>query len=179
MSKKKKPTITALEKKLVLTGELNIGETKLYIQRLKKKLWPIFSEYQRIRYSNKNGFVKCVTCDAVYKYKGEGKVGAMQCGHFFPQKAATNLIFEEINTGPQCASCNGPMGQGQQYFYSKKIKKVYGQEKLDELEKKYHDYRKWKKDNPKKQYKWDMKKLINKIEYYTEQLKIEKEKRKL
>lgn len=179
MSKKKKPTIITLEKKLALTGELNIGETKLYIQKLRKKLWPIFSEYQRIRYSDENGFVKCVTCEKVYKYASKGKVGAMQCGHFFPKISCPNLYFDEHNTGPQCASCNGRMYQGQQFLYSIYIKDKFGQKVLDSLLESYLKYRKWKKENPKKQYKWNMKELINKVEYYTQQLKIEKEKRKL
>ncbi len=54
----------------------------------------------RIKASDENGFVKCVTCSTVRHYKDD-----MAGGHFIERgRLATKLIERNIN--PQCYGCN-------------------------------------------------------------------------
>jgi len=86
--------------------------------QLKRKLWPIFSKYIRLRDKN-----ICFTCG---KYVGEG---LYQAGHFIPRGAGgLALYFNEDNVHGQCSFCNLTL-QGNVYEYGKRL----GEEKVREL----------------------------------------------
>lgn len=86
--------------------------------QLKRKLWPIFAQYIKLR---DKGI--CFTCGA----KVEGQ--ALHAGHFIPKGAGGLILyFNEDNVHAQCAKCNLFLS-GNQYVYGKKL----GEKKVKEL----------------------------------------------
>ncbi len=100
--------------------------TKQKRSTIKKRLWKIISEYIRRKYSDDNGYCKCVTCETVKHYK------QMQAGHFVPQAKGDGTRYIEENIHPQCYRCNINLG-GFGAQYSQYMRDMYGQEKIDEL----------------------------------------------
>lgn len=97
------------------------------IPKLKKKLFKrYYSPYIRIRASDDNGFVPCITCEAVKDYK------EMHTGHF-KHSAAMELYFDERNTNPQCYSCNVKYS-GRLDIYAQWLEEKYGYGIIQELE---------------------------------------------
>ena len=86
-------------------------------KNLIKKLDTVFSEYIRRKYADKNGIVKCYTCDKKAFWKGEG----MQNGHFISRKSRI-LRWREDNCRPQCYTCNCHF-YGRQYIFSVNLNK--------------------------------------------------------
>jgi hypothetical protein len=83
-----------------------------------KKLWKVFSEFIRLRDSDKDGNCKCITCSLVRHWK------KMDCGHGIPrQHMATK--YSEINNHAQCKRCNGFEG-GKREVYKEEVDKRYG-----------------------------------------------------
>lgn len=83
---------------------------KISRKNLIKKLDAVFSQYVRIKNSDKNGFCTCVTCKQKYPYK------QIQAGHFISRKHyATRWVIDNVH--PQCVSCN-VFKYGEQYKYS-------------------------------------------------------------
>ena len=70
------------------------------IQSRKRKLWPIFSRWIRVRDARPDGRVVCVTCGAV-KHWSEG-----DAGHFLSGRGNA-ILFEENGVHFQCKMCNG------------------------------------------------------------------------
>lgn len=70
----------------------------------KKQLWPVFSEYIRLR----DDYV-CCSCGAIgeksSQYKG-GHSRVIQAGHYFPKSAYSGIYYNEKNVHAQCAVCN-------------------------------------------------------------------------
>ena len=87
---------------------------------LVKKLDTIFSEYIRRKYADKNGNVKCYTCNTKKYWKGEG----MQNGHFI-SRSSRILRWSPENCRPQCYACNC-MRYGQNYIFAMNLNKEYG-----------------------------------------------------
>ena len=92
-----------------------------------KKLDAIFSEYIRRKHANKNGIVKCYTCNKKAYWKGEG----MQNGHFI-SRSSRILRWREDNCRPQCYACNC-MRYGQAYIFGANLNKEFGFNKAEEL----------------------------------------------
>lgn len=82
------------------------------------KLWKVFSEYIRLKYSDDAGICFCYTC---------GRPGfwrEMDCGHGIGrQHKATK--YEEINNRPQCGNCNGFEG-GKREVFKERMNKEHG-----------------------------------------------------
>lgn len=101
--------------------------------RVKKKtaydelyLWPIFSEFIRLRDSDKNGYCKCFTCGLVRHWK-QG-----DCGHGIGrQHKATK--YNEINNQFQCKRCNGFEG-GRMDQFMINVDKKYGPGTWDRIQ---------------------------------------------
>ena len=119
-----------------------------------KKLDAVFSEYIRRKYADKNGIVKCYTCNKKAYWKGEG----MQNGHFI-SRASRALRWDEDNCRPQCYACNC-MRYGQNYLFAMNLNKEFGYDKADELLNKSREI--VKHTTPE---------LLEMIDYYNEQLK--------
>ncbi len=100
---------------------------KVKRKTLVKKLDAIFSEYIRRKYADKNGFVKCYTCNKKAYWKGEG----MQNGHFISRKSRI-LRWDERNCRSQCYSCNCHF-YGRQYIFAMNLNKEYGYNIAEEL----------------------------------------------
>lgn len=65
----------------------------------KKKADTVYSRLIRLRYADKNGYVKCFTCGVKKPWK------EMQNGHYIPRNYLSTR-FEDANCRPQCFSCN-------------------------------------------------------------------------
>lgn len=157
-------------------SEKSKKKKRVSIPTLKNNLWRLFSEYIRIKDSDKNGYVKCCTCDVSMFYKDPK--GRMQAGHYEPKKYCPPLYYDEVNVNPQCSYCNS-VGEGRQYWHAEYIRLKYGEKELHRLHKKSSEYREWKKKNPNKTFAWERTWIEDKIQYYSENLKKEKHKRGL
>jgi len=75
----------------------------------KDKAWAAFSLYIRLKYADRNGMVKCVTCNKIKYYKSRGKgeerEDGMQAGHFIDGRNNT-VLFDEDLVFPQDYHCN-------------------------------------------------------------------------
>ena len=93
--------------------------------KLVKKLDVVFSQYVRLKNSDKRGYCSCVTCG-----KAHWKTGGIQAGHFISRKHYSTR-WDERNVHPQCVACN-VYRAGEQYIYSLYL----GSNLADELYKK-------------------------------------------
>ncbi len=100
---------------------------KLTRKNIVKKLDTVFSEYIRRKYADRQGYVKCYTCDKKAYWKGEG----IQNGHFI-SRASRALRWSEDNCRPQCYQCNC-MRYGQNYLFAMNLNKEFGYDKAAEL----------------------------------------------
>ncbi len=129
---------------------------KISRKSLVKKLDTIFSEYIRRKYSDKNGIVKCYTCNKKAYWKGEG----MQNGHFI-SRASRILRWDENNCRPQCYACNC-MRYGQNYIFAMNLNKEFGYDIASDLLRKSKQIVKLSND--------DLLSLINKYKNLVEEL---------
>lgn len=119
-----------------------------------KKLDKVFSEYIRRKHANKQGIVKCYTCEKKAYWRGEG----MQNGHFI-SRASRALRWDEDNCRPQCYACNC-MRYGQQYIFAQNLNSEFGYDKAAEL-----------LQQSRQTVKHTTPELLEKIEYYSQKLK--------
>lgn len=87
--KKKRPTISALE----------------------KKLDGLFSRYIRLSAADQGGTVSCVTCRKLLHWQDS------DCGHWIKRQHRA-VRWDERNVGPQCTRCNHFQGGAQDEFSS-------------------------------------------------------------
>jgi len=108
-----------------------VGKTpkKPGVAILKRKADALWSQYIRLRDADKDGMVKCISCDKVGYWK------TMQNGHFV-SRSSSSLRFDEENCNAQCVGCN-MFKQGNQYAYAIALDLKYG----DGTAKKLHDKR--------------------------------------
>lgn len=75
----------------------------------------------------------CVTCGKVAPWKGNSIGGGLiETGHFIASRR-NSILFEELNTNPQCVICNRHRS-GEQQLYRKWMIKVRGLETVERLE---------------------------------------------
>lgn len=103
MKKKKKPTLSALE----------------------RKLDTIFSEYIRRRDADQGGTVRCATCPRLLFWKDA------HAGHFI-KRQHRSVRWDERNVAPQCVADNVYRGGCQDEFAAHIIRE-HGQAVFDEL----------------------------------------------
>ena len=94
------------------------------------KLDRIFSEYIRLRDSDKKGYGKCITCGKIIYWK-DG-----DAGHAI-NRAHMSTRFDEMNVHLQCRHCNR-FREGEIVEYSMALVKKYGQARVDVLLAKKH-----------------------------------------
>lgn len=107
--RKKKPTLSALE----------------------RKLDTIFSEYIRRKEADAGGTVRCVTCPRVMFWR------EAHAGHFIKRQHRA-VRWDERNVAPQCPADNVFKGGCQDEFAAHIIRR-YGPEVFDELMSKKHE----------------------------------------
>lgn len=151
-------------------------DKKPTLAQLKKRLWGLFSQYIRLKDTNRKGIGSCCTCGKVIPWSDPK--GSSQACHCFPQKAFPHLVYEEINVALGCSYCNGPK-LGHQYNFYLYIVKKYGKSAWDELYAKVVDFEQAKTNDPKFKYVWKKEFLEEKIKEYSAKLKKEKLKRGL
>lgn len=89
----------------------------------KKKLDQAFGRYIRLRDNH-----VCYTCGL------KMEPSKSQCGHFVPRQYLS-LRFDEINCHAQCYACN-MLYNGQPSAYAARLKKDYGADIIEKLERK-------------------------------------------
>ncbi len=96
-----------------------------------KKTKTDFNKCIRLRDSNKDGMLTCITCGARVHYK------EAHAGHY-----VHTLHFVEINQHGQCARCNKYLS-GNLSKYTLYMIDKYGREKVDELHREGHQPHKY------------------------------------
>lgn len=91
----------------------------------------IFSEFIRIRDSDTNGIIRCISCGKIVAWKES------DCGHYINRKH-NSTRYDEKNCNAQCRSCNR-FDEGNIQGYRKGLIAKYGEYAVKILEmKKYN-----------------------------------------
>jgi Bacteriophage Lambda NinG protein. len=94
---------------------------------LRNRAASIVSIYIRLKYSNKDGIVQCVTCPS------RGHWQDFDSGHFLKGRSLSiSNLLDERGQHPQCQTCNR-VNDGAPKQYEAFMLKQYGQEVVDEL----------------------------------------------
>lgn len=120
---------------------------------LKAKLDKVFSEYIRKR-DTRNGVFKCISCGRILPYE------QADCGHYINRKHMATR-FDEMNCNAQCISCNR-FDEGNIQGYRRGLVSLYGEQQVNLLEAKKHNFRKYSDFEYEvliKHYKEEIKKL--------------------
>ena len=120
---------------------------------LKAKLDKVFSEYIRKR-DTRNGVFKCISCGSILPYE------QADCGHYVNRKHMSTR-FDEMNCNAQCRSCNR-FDEGNIQGYRRGLVALYGEQQVNLLEAKKHNFRKYSDFEYEvliKHYKEEIKKL--------------------
>ena len=91
----------------------------------------VFSEYIRLRDSNDNGWVRCITCGKVHFWSDGHQIN---CGHFIPRGNYATRYDEKNNHG-QCVHCNR-WKNGEWLIYEQKLIEMYGLNEVENLKQK-------------------------------------------
>lgn len=83
-----------------------------------------FSQYIRLLHADKNGEVKCYTCE----FKSYWKQAGIEAGHF-KGRSHMNTRWLASNVKPQCIKCNQFL-QGNIEMFTKNLVKEYGEDFL-------------------------------------------------
>lgn len=122
-------------------GEAVAKKTKTLPQLIEKAA-VLLQLYVRIKASDDNGYVSCVTCGVTRHYKDE-----MQGAHFISRTWISTKLLEE-NVHPCCSSCNGGFGgkpKGNMVAYTLYMVDMYGRGFVEELEVMKHKVKKYTK----------------------------------
>lgn len=106
------------------------------VKLARKKAWAVFSRYIRLKYSDFEGFCKCVTCGISKSYK------EMHAGHFIDGRNNT-VLYDERLVHPQCFHCNSKQPgclSGNKVAYTVFMMKTYGYTpgQIEEFQGLYH-----------------------------------------
>jgi 5-methylcytosine-specific restriction endonuclease McrA len=88
------------------------------VAQLKKLADKYFSQYIRLRDSDKFGNAQCITCGTQKPWK------ELQAGHFV-KRSVSLLRYDDENVNAQCMQCN-VYKYGEQYKYAKELDLKYG-----------------------------------------------------
>jgi len=105
-------------------------KTSKSLSKLKKELDSIFSQYIRLKYADKDGFVKCYTCETWKHWK------EMQNGHFISRQYLVTR-FDENNCRPQDASCN-VFAHGKPLDFEENLNKELGHDFVETMKASRH-----------------------------------------
>lgn len=114
------------------------------MSKARKKAWKAFSRFVRLRDALRTTGTKthanCVTCGRRYKITGRGNI---QAGHF--QGGRSNaILIDEKGVHAQCYGCNvGKKGNPIPYY--KYMLERYGQEVINDIEKRSREVKQIKK----------------------------------
>lgn len=94
--------------------------------KLIKELDAWFSKYIRLKYSDGNGYCRCISCGKVYFWK------YIQNGHYMSRRYMSTR-FSEDNCRPQGVECN-IFNQGAIQMYRRALVKQIGEQRVDLIE---------------------------------------------
>lgn len=100
---------------------------KTPLSDIKKDLDVIYSCVVRMEGVDVCGYGNCVSCNALHHWS------SLQNGHFIKRSLAPSIIFERMNTHPQCVRCNVLL-EGNRLPYSRFMDQKYGKDKVALLE---------------------------------------------
>lgn len=122
---------------------------------LRQKTWDDFSKMRRLEESDWRGNCICVTCGEVMPWK------QIQLGHFIAGRRS-NLLFNRLNSNPQCYRCNVLLSGNMVEYYEFMLRK-HGKEVIDHLKRENKVVKKFKPkelEEMRKIYKAKIKELI-------------------
>jgi len=127
------------------------------VSKLKKILDDVFAKWVKRNWSPDGIYVPCFTCGKSMTL-GEGTT---QAGHYI-SRTYSPVRYDENNVRPQCMyPCNAKhMGNGKPVEFERSLRLEVGDDVVDEMKERALDSWKWSRP-------W----LVDKIEYYREQLK--------
>jgi len=100
-------------------------------QTSKTTLDRIFSEFIRRRDADENGYIRCISCGKIVKWKES------DCGHYINRKHSSTR-YDEKNCNAQCRACNR-FDEGNIQGYRRGLIAKYGLRETELLEvKKYN-----------------------------------------
>lgn len=94
--------------------------------KLRDELDKVFSQYIRLKYSDENGYCRCISCGKIHFWKD------IQCGHYMSRRYMSTR-WSEDNTRPQCVSCN-IFNQGNIQMFRRALIKEIGEQRVDLIE---------------------------------------------
>lgn len=112
--------------KLKKKQERKKAKAGLSKSKLRDKLDAIFSKYIRLKYSDKNGYCRCISCGKVFFWK------EIQNGHYMSRRYMSTR-FSEDNCRPQCVACN-IFNQGNIQMYRRALIKQIGEQRVNLIE---------------------------------------------
>lgn len=118
-SLKRKTPLKAKKKTLNKSGKTDY-------QKAKNKLDKVFSQYIRLRDSDKHGLATCCTCGAKRPWK------EMDAGHFY-NRNNLSVRWDETNVHVQCKRCNRFMS-GRTGEYAAFMRRTYPENDIQALE---------------------------------------------
>jgi len=129
------------------------------LSAIKTELWDLFSLHQKLVYSHDGKWCNCYTCDKPIE------IGTVDCqgGHCFSKAANPALWFDERAVRPQCSRCNCAE-EGNHYIFNERLKQEIGMQAWQDM----YDNRKTLRTGSRQVY-------LDKIEYYTAEVKRLKE----
>lgn len=125
------------------------------LNKLKAKLWEVFTLFIKLKYSIDGINVNCYTCDH------PTQIGDKNCqgGHYYSQGGFKALQFNEDNVRVQCYRCNISLNGNTQIFRERLIAEI-GESRVKELDHHRHDEARWTRSE-----------LLEKIEDYKTKIK--------
>lgn len=117
-----------LKRKTALKAKSGMKKSKpkTLKSKLMKELDDIFSKYIRLKYSDDNGYCRCISCGKVFFWKN------IQNGHYMSRRYMSTR-WSEDNCRPQCVACN-MFNQGNIQMYRRGLIKQIGEQRVDLVE---------------------------------------------
>lgn len=94
--------------------------------KLRDELDKVFSQYIRLKYSDENGYCRCISCGKIHLWKD------IQCGHYMSRRYMSTR-WSEDNVRPQCVACN-IFNQGNIQMFRRALIKEIGEQRVDLIE---------------------------------------------
>lgn len=150
-----------LRKKKKKEKPMPLFDGKVKIQRRTdyiKKLDRVFSEFIRLRDTMPNGMFRCISCGKIKPYS------QADCGHYH-SRTHMSTRFDEENANAECRACNRFCADHLVGYRKNLIAKI-GEHRLDVLEWRAHQMKKWSD--------FELKELIKHYQVKVKELKGEK-----
>lgn len=150
-----------LRKKKKKEKPMPLFDGKVKIQRKTdyiKKLDRVFSEFIRLRDTMPNGMFRCISCGKIKPYS------QADCGHYH-SRTHMSTRFDEENANAECRACNRFCADHLVGYRKNLIAKI-GEHRLDVLEWRAHQTKKWSD--------FELKELIKHYQVKVKELKQEK-----